>query len=175
MITKKCSQCKTEKSLVEFYRNNASKCGLCCACKDCMDAKRRLRFKMNPGLSETYRKKMNSEHPGYHNLATKAWRKRNDLACKLMAIKSVAKRKDYSPCTATADELQNSLTGKCAICGVPESECSQTLHLDHDHETGKFRGWLCGPCNRLLGLAKDNREILLLAGMYLEQSCLRGG
>jgi hypothetical protein len=135
-----------------------------------MDTNRKEKFKKNPGLSSEYAKRMNTAHPGYHQKATRAWRRSNDLQCKLLAIKSVAKRKGYQPCIATAGELQDSLTGVCAICGVPELECHKTLHLDHDHETGLFRGWLCGTCNRLLGLAKDSEDILIGAAMYLENA-----
>jgi hypothetical protein len=30
--------------------------------------------------------------------------------------------------------------------------------FDHDHSTGKFRGWLCNDCNLALGLLKDSRQ-----------------
>ena len=33
--------------------------------------------------------------------------------------------------------------GRCEYCGNDQGP----LCLDHDHETGKFRGWLCHPCN----------------------------
>lgn len=33
--------------------------------------------------------------------------------------------------------------GRCEYCGNDQG----VLCLDHDHETGKFRGWLCHPCN----------------------------
>ncbi|KKK86524.1 hypothetical protein LCGC14_2762410, partial [marine sediment metagenome] len=33
--------------------------------------------------------------------------------------------------------------GCCAICGRHQSELKQRLALDHDHETGEYRGLLC--------------------------------
>jgi len=33
--------------------------------------------------------------------------------------------------------------GRCASCGAPP----RRLILDHDHETGLIRGFLCGSCN----------------------------
>lgn len=36
--------------------------------------------------------------------------------------------------------------GPCEICGL-----DKPLHCDHDHSTGKIRGWLCIGCNTALG------------------------
>jgi hypothetical protein len=49
--------------------------------------------------------------------------------------------------------------GKCEICDLPCSS-GKALALDHDHATGKFRGWLCGSCN--LGLGKFSDSIIML-------------
>lgn len=51
----------------------------------------------------------------------------------------------------------------CPICGGKDKIC-----YDHDHTTGMFRGWLCGPCNTILGLAKDDPEVLRGLADYLE-------
>jgi hypothetical protein len=43
-----------------------------------------------------------------------------------------------------------------------------TWNIDHDHQTGKVRGLLCGFCNSLLGYAKDDPATLESAIRYLE-------
>jgi len=57
--------------------------------------------------------------------------------------------------------LQNNL---CAICNKPSH---RTLHLDHDHKTGKVRGLLCYACNTGIGLLKDDINYLANAIKYL--------
>ena len=54
----------------------------------------------------------------------------------------------------------------CESCG---RRTGKTLHVDHDHTTGKFRGWLCLQCNCALGLAGDNLEGVLNLAVYLSQ------
>lgn len=41
--------------------------------------------------------------------------------------------------------------------------------LDHDHATNKFRGWLCGHCNKALGFTLDSPERLRALADYLER------
>jgi len=47
----------------------------------------------------------------------------------------------------------------CFICGKEIMEHS--LFLDHNHLTGKFRGWLCGRCNSCLGWFEARPKIIL--------------
>lgn len=53
--------------------------------------------------------------------------------------------------------------GLCAICRK-----APIFGVDHDHKTGQIRGLLCGPCNTVLGMAKDSVRILQAAIQYLE-------
>jgi hypothetical protein len=41
--------------------------------------------------------------------------------------------------------------------------------VDHCHETGAMRGFLCAPCNRGIGSLGDTRETLQRALGYLVQ------
>ena len=40
--------------------------------------------------------------------------------------------------------------------------------LDHDHSSGKFRGWLCNKCNSALGWLQDDINYVRRALNYLE-------
>jgi hypothetical protein len=56
---------------------------------------------------------------------------------------------------------------QCEVCGTFGKEFKKGLHLDHDHNTNKFRGWLCHRCNCALGMVKDNPETLEALAKYL--------
>lgn len=64
--------------------------------------------------------------------------------------------------------------GCCAICedALPDLMAYENRRrgyaIDHNHQTGKFRGILCLSCNTLLGMAKDSVHILEKAQKYLE-------
>lgn len=54
----------------------------------------------------------------------------------------------------------------CAICMRP---LKGKEHLDHDHDTGLMREFLCGNCNAGLGMFKDSIRVLAQAIVYLEK------
>ena len=54
----------------------------------------------------------------------------------------------------------------CAICKT-EIELIDSA-IDHNHNTGEFRGVLCKRCNRALGMFKDSPTILRNALEYLD-------
>ena len=56
--------------------------------------------------------------------------------------------------------------GLCALCGKPP-EGDKKLMVDHDHETKKFRGLVHQHCNSLLGFAREDTAVLLMAIDYL--------
>jgi hypothetical protein len=50
----------------------------------------------------------------------------------------------------------------CELCGRGGKIC-----FDHNHKTGKFRGWICQKCNAALGFIEDNIQTLELMIKYL--------
>lgn len=57
----------------------------------------------------------------------------------------------------------------CELCGLlPNS--GKSLHLDHEHATNKFRGWLCNTCNTGLGFMKECPALLHKAADYIENN-----
>ena len=70
-------------------------------------------------------------------------------------------------------EILQEQNGKCKICNAEMETFNQgdnkanTLCIDHDHYTGKFRGFICNNCNRAIGLFDDNKNIVLSAYKYL--------
>lgn len=72
-------------------------------------------------------------------------------------------------------EQWESQKGCCSICSdeLPDLMTYENRRrgyaIDHNHETGKFRGILCLQCNSLLGMAKDSTDILGKAIQYLDK------
>ncbi len=86
-------------------------------------------------------------------------------------------RRQYGITIEDYEEMLASQEGKCAICGTttpwPKGKY-QNFCIDHDHESGKIRGLLCGSCNPGLGSFKDNPELLRKAARYLDLSKATG-
>ena len=64
-----------------------------------------------------------------------------------------------------AKTVSRSKPKQCEICGAFGTIC-----FDHDHNTGVFRGWICGRCNCALGLVKDNTETLMALIKYIKEN-----
>ena len=77
----------------------------------------------------------------------------------------------------TPDQQRDLVTRQgnaCAICA-----CAIALsgphagHLDHDHDTGQVRAFLCRHCNLMVGHAMDRPSRLRAAAAYLEKHAPR--
>src|SRR3990167_194429 len=99
--------------------------------------------------------------PATRNAQIARWKQNNpDKA------KAIYRRRDLKKLGTTLSEYERlyaAQRGCCKIC----DRWQKTLTSDHCHLTGKFRGLICGPCNRAIGLLQDSPELLHKAAQYL--------
>lgn len=73
------------------------------------------------------------------------------------------------------DRAVENQDGRCAVCRELPRD-GQRLHVDHDHETGKVRGLLCGGCNSALGQMKERPDAICRLAAYADYCArLRAG
>ncbi len=152
-MDKICKKCGLPKYLKEFPKVKANCDGRGGKCKECEGARRRKREKINYWKDpEKKRKKCRD------------WHNNNRFKNSLYHSVDGGGKK----CTATIDEVIAAFDGACAICGITEEEYGRKLHMDHCHESGQLRGFLCQKCNQGLGNYNDSVDLIIAAAEYLE-------
>jgi len=117
---------------------------------------------------KVYMKQWRIENAQKYRDGMRQWREKNRFHVSLEKSREHAANKGHTACNATVDELRASFTGYCELCG--KSEHNKKLHMDHDHKTGKFRGWLCRKCNSAAGYVNDSPQIAFALALYLERN-----
>lgn len=84
--------------------------------------------------------------------------------CKNTRNKATRYRAAYGFSKQEARELALNDVRTCEICGT-----HGRVVVDHCHDTGAVRGFLCNSCNVVLGFAKNNASTLQKAAAYLER------
>lgn len=60
----------------------------------------------------------------------------------------------------------------CEVCKLSgyekHNKPDSGIVYDHNHLTGKGRGWLCDRCNKVLGMVKDSSHLLNSLATYVE-------
>jgi hypothetical protein len=101
------------------------------------------------------------------NLFSKETYKKNPKRVRDTAIK-----RQYGISLLDYDRILEQQDGRCAICKGDNG--GNTLHIDHDHATGRIRGLLCVPCNRAIGLLRDSPIVSQEVTKYLVSHSARG-
>jgi hypothetical protein len=92
-------------------------------------------------------------------------RYKSGITFKTMLQKNRLKTR-YGLTLEDVERLKLAQSNRCAICNKKPNN----WNIDHDHNTNKVRGMLCGPCNMALGLMKDKSTNLRKAADYLDAS-----
>lgn len=157
IIERRCSQCKKYKKLSFFVKNNKSAVGVGGICKECKNINSK-KIKNTEEYRDYCRKNYKkTKHIG------KERRNVNTLVSRFRRAQGVdITVKDYN-------DLYSGSQKVCEICGKTEEENKERLNLDHCHNTKKIRGFLCGTCNRGLGMFKDDIKLIESAITYLQE------
>jgi hypothetical protein len=161
MLSKICRVCKLSKLESDFPTKGSI--SILNQCKDCKNS-----------YARAYKKKES------YKINSKAWRVLNkdklnhkfrEKYKKNPSInKNNVKKSKYKITIETFNQMLLNQEYRCKICNEHESNLNKILNIDHCHKTGKIRGLLCHKCNVLLGFARDNKDILLSAAKYIEDS-----
>jgi hypothetical protein len=155
---KRCSKCKVEQPVEEFYRDKKMSGGRGSWCKTC--------FRAQYAATRERRLARNKERYFADVEASRA----ADKARRALDKDKLAARhrqRTYGISAEQYAEMVARCKGRCEICEAPPTR--QGLCIDHDHTTGAVRGLLCGSCNQALGKLKDDPRIMRAALAYVEQ------
>jgi hypothetical protein len=154
--------------------------GQCVECLKKANAYKRTKEwrKKNPTARREEARKYRAKYPEKVAANSKAWRDRNieirrpieaARARRLRKINPEKEKARIERFKAKAKLKRIEIAGRdipklCEVC----NELHIRIVFDHCHDSGKFRGWLCDRCNRVLGLLKDNELLFRKLADYLE-------
>jgi hypothetical protein len=113
----------------------------------------------------TYQQEWHANNPGKNAEHSRTWRAKHPETEKKKKRKQNMKSRGYDISEEDYDAKVRLHDGECMICGSDNN--GRTLHTDHNHETGKVRDLLCGPCNQAIGLMQEDPDRLVAASDYL--------
>ena len=173
-IKKNCKKCRDyANNLSKIYYYNIRDNKKVYSKAELIKRERQVAFEKGNGICSScklelplvnFRNNANSGSLGYQGICKNCITKRD----KFIKIK-----RQYNITKEEFFKILNDQNNKCKICNIDliifstKHNKSNTLCIDHCHETGQVRGFLCNNCNRALGLLKDNENILISAYNYL--------
>ena len=170
-MTKECRVCKrTLPLLTGFHKWAVNKDGHKNKCKECAIKAVAEYTKKHPGQKKASARKYRETHKDNAYAAQKEWHKKHPEKKPEYAMNGYKRhlRVKFGITIQDYDDMYIEQGGRCAICGVHQSETQKRLCVDHDHESGNVRGLLCDRCNTSIGKFNDDINLLHNAIKYLE-------
>lgn len=148
---KKCSKCKIQKPLTEYWNHPRGAKGLTPSCKSCHKNAAAVWRAKNPD-----------------KMAAKLERKKLSSRAEPREVKRDRQLKHkYGISLDTWKRMLERQSGNCGICARHYQNITNVLQVDHSHLTGKVRGLLCTKCNTKLA-AIESKEFMYKALKYLK-------
>jgi hypothetical protein len=154
---KRCATCGESKPATDFYHHAATRDGLQPDCIACHKAKRDAWYQANKGeIASKWKARYASDKDA---ITAKTSQQRR--ARQLRQAGRTAEPEACEVCGSAASDARNGTFSNGSKTGP------RRLSLDHNHTTGKIRGFLCHKCNAVLGLVDDSPELLMALAAYL--------
>lgn len=180
-----CNSCWTVKSFSEFS-GKSNRCKFCTSYKRALYIAEKL-YSEDPESYEIYmnrayrrlgfKRSKEETHKSHSNRINRRRElkrlKEEDPKTYQTQIARVKKNYAYKKYDLTLEQVeqQGELQGwRCRICG---NDIFDRHFVDHDHQTGQFRGLLCPQCNFGLGHFRDSIYLLEKAIEYLNECEVR--
>lgn len=161
---KRCSWCRETKSRSEFSKSRTVSDGLYSYCKPCAKERgRKYRDENRESIKEQKRQYYKENREAIRergrqyrqvNRELLNDRQRQQRRENPAIIREQKYRRNYGLSFAQYEALLELQGRICAICGGIEPS-GRALSVDHNHDTGKVRGLLCGRCNMRLGVLEN--------------------
>lgn len=156
---KVCKKCGEEKYENDFFRRSDNPEKFEGSCKVCKTKYKREHYQSNKQKYRENRKIYYELHKDAIHSYKVNWQRSNPDKVKNSQL--------WHEYKIRLEEYNIILLSQNGVCKICKQTSSQTLAVDHDHNTGKIRGLLCKSCNTGLGLFEDSIERLKNAIEYL--------
>lgn len=140
MKSKTCTKCNKPRKVDEFNFKNRATGRRHTVCKFCHKEYRTSHYNANKAKYVAKANRWNKAHPEY------------------------SRQRKYG---VSQEEYDRQLEAQGGLCKICRKKDDKPLGTDHDHRTGRFRGLLCGKCNRGIGHFDDRPDLLIAAAKYL--------
>lgn len=145
---KLCPDCKvnTRQILIKSGKINTY-------CKECSYKRTKAWREKNKEYDSLRKKEWVEKNKKHVKAHAKLWQISNKLH-----IKEYVLQKKFGISLEEFHKMWDNQSGLCGICNepmLPDGNFKNSVHVDHDHKTGKVRGLLHSVCNRKLGIIED--------------------
>ena len=160
---KACGKCGVVQPLDSFYKAPGTRDGHRGDCKDCFRARAKARYPLVREVNIARAKKWREDNLERYQANQRRMRGTPEGKVRQRAGHLMRK---FGMTIEQYDAMLEAQGGGCFICGRPPRE-DISLHVDHDHATGKVRGILCFCCNNALADFQEDPELLRKAAGYV--------
>jgi len=175
---KNCTICKEDKRLSEFYSSKRHPSGYMSACKLCESKRkksansilhRRKRYQMNKEKVKGQVKANYHKHLDKYKATARNYYLRNKDKSLEAGWKQKGILNDQGSYFTLSDYkvALEKCNNCCQICKRRKEDHKKGLVVDHNHQTGYFRGILCAFCNTAIGYLKEDPDIIKQAADYV--------